>query len=653
MKKRVLSLLTALLLVLSAFILAGCPAEEPEKPLTPKELFSASLSNAFTGNGASSNIMAGFDGSKDTVANMKLELTEFSANGQDITSLGAINADFTVSADVEKQLTSMDGSLSLFGETIPLSAVVDVNNNRVFITNLLGVYDKAILFPVETDIDEEMMENEEFSQLLDYINSGSAEAVGNHVIATVQKVISANIDDSVYTLETKDVTVEGQDFKGAQVIRLTLTGERIKTIGTSFIDELLKNEDVKKLFGDEFDYAEITDEIKDAADEIASIVISNTVVDNKTVALDIVATESETDDDDDDDDDTIDTFAAKFSKVGANFTFNIGYMDENGFVAEKGYYTVKNSGSNGNYEFYVKFTEGNESKTLVSVKTEGTLSDNKFDGTVTGTIKDNTFSVKIVAEKGENSGKIAISNIKLKSESVDTELPLKLSLVYAVEENKISYGGDIEFSVEEQMVSVKAKMDCTVELKDVTIEAVTDYVKAEDVDGEALTSALMEKYPTIMSMLESMGGSEGGSAPEFEYDEQYFEEDGFGIWLPEGFKEVDIEGYDAAFESDEVGIFALEQEYEDLPGIDTLMDYADAVYENTGGDNLSYLYTLDDEMPFFEYTYDVDGATYNYLVAMWDGSDGYWMIIFGCEEGLYDYYRDYFIDWAWYCDTYA
>lgn len=482
----------------------GSNAESSEvKELTPKELFAVSLENVFTGGSESSGAIAEEFNGKDYVTTVDMEVTELLANGMDITETGEIKMNYVISSDLDKKILSETGTISLFGETLPVGIVMD-SDGTYYITDLFALNDK----PIRMAMDYTLEDGTDISGAID--TAANYEAIYEHIIKSVEKVVDESFDESVYSIETKDVTVEGTEVKGAQIVTLTLNGEKITDIANSLIDELLKNEDIKALLGEGFDTeSEITNEISDG---LKSIVITNTVSDETTVALDVVVNYIETDYETEEEKEC--TFAVKSALVESGFSLTAGFLDGDEFIADEGYITAKATKGNGKYEFVISVTDDIETQTVLSVKAEGTETDSKFDGTVTAVLpEENEFSFKLVAEYGETTGKVAIRDIVLTQSGEKTELPVSLSVVYTAEENKITYGGTVSIEAEGEM-SMTLTMNCVTEFKDVTLESVTDYVDMEDIDGDALLAELATKYPTFYSLINSMGGMEGEAYEE-------------------------------------------------------------------------------------------------------------------------------------------
>ena len=264
MKKRFFAALTALILAVSALTFTAC--SEP----TPKELFSESLINAFNSEEKSfiSNMLT--TEQKDTKSTLKLEIDKLASQGNDLTSFGKIALEGTVLADFESKLQQTDLSFSFMNENPTVSAVTDLNTGKTFYTDLLGVNKKPIILEDgqqnpsgDVDLSDVSIDPEAITQIIDSLTA----------------VIEKNITETAYTAEEKTVTVDGKTFEGATVVTLNITNEMAKTIGKEFTDALLANEAIKSMMGDDFKFEE--------GDVPKSVKFTNTVVDEKSIALDV------------------------------------------------------------------------------------------------------------------------------------------------------------------------------------------------------------------------------------------------------------------------------------------------------------------------------------------------------------------------------
>ena len=228
MNKRILAILIAVMMLLSAFVFAGCNnenGEESQKELTAKELFEVSLKN----------LVASTEDIKElpnTSGESKFELSvdKLLFGETDLTQLGKISFSGTALTGGDKNVQA-SFELSAFGETVPMEMIV--NDENVFLVDFFGLNDKAIKVEVPESTGEEAGVNSILQK------GDKIPEILEHVVKSIETVINANFDDSAFSMEDKDDT---------KVITLTVDNEKATKIASELIDELLKNEDIKEMF---------------------------------------------------------------------------------------------------------------------------------------------------------------------------------------------------------------------------------------------------------------------------------------------------------------------------------------------------------------------------------------------------------------------
>jgi len=631
--------------LLSAFILAGCNNDNSDtssKELTVKELFEVSIQNAF----------AGFNDyyeftrtSGESTLNFNVDKLTFGET--DLTKLGEISITGNASADGKNMNSNEKLEINMFGETIPLE--ITQYNGEIFFVNMLGLNEK----PIKLELPE-LTEGEDSAAGVNSIftNSEKAIAVMEHVAKSLETAINANIDDSAFSAEDKDVTVLGTEFKNAKVITLTIDKAKIAKMSSDLIDELMKNEDIKTLFGEDFDKSE------DLPEDFKSLRIVNTVVDETSVALSAYidlstqkesaesATESEADVETEDE-----TFGIDCAFVGKNFSLNMGFVNEDGKVDAKIdgaiVLDVKDDGSKFSMSF--KIVEDDETEEeLITVKAD--ITDGRYEGTVYLN-EDNTGKIEIdfFAKGDKNEGEFGITEFTVVNGEDTQVIPLEIAFDYKSEEDKITLNGEFKLSIEET-AEIEMSFNTVGEYKDVTIEPVTDSVPMDEIDSEELMSDFSEKYPTAYAFISMLGGI-GGNGGSAEKDEQYFENQGFGIWLPTDFYETEMEGYTTCYTNDEIAVILLREDFEIFASIENFdFDaYVDAIYDSAADSNPSDISYNDNGTPYFEYT----SRGFGYFVTMFEGEDAYWLVQFACAEASYEDNKANFSEWAYYADPFA
>ncbi len=129
-----------------------------------------------------------------------------------------------------------------------------------------------------------------------------------------------------------------------------------------------------------------------------------------------------------------------------------------------------------------------------------------------------------------------------------------------------------------------------------------------------------------------------------------FTKEGLVITLTEKFVETAVENYTVAFDSKEVAILALKEEFSLAEGFgdNTLEEYADLVrLANDSAQNISDVKDTEGIISFeHEAENKEENKTYRYFSAMYKGKDAFWLVQFACEESKYEEYKPYFIQWA-------
>lgn len=545
-------------MLLSVFSLSSCETEtdtsslsstdeskpeETKKELTPKELFSASLTN-LSANASNSSLLDFSQltkGAKDAIAEFELKINKLSADGENVTENGSIVLNGSSKSDAESGLASVDLSTNIFGETPTIGILTD--GEKTYITDLLGVNEKPIALYIE-DAEAESLPELNAKLIADLAKKAS-------------ESIEKNIGDDAFVQEIKDVTIDGKNFTGAKVITLTITDETAKKIAGELIDELLKNEAIKSIYGDDFN----KDDILSEAELPSSIRIVNTVFEEKSIALDIEldlpeSKDDETSDiydefedysydidfdddeyfgddefiyddeyiDDDDfiyDDEYIDVELPEFNKfvlhasyVNNNFKLDLGPADENGkYYEEHGYLSCAYTLENGNENFVFSVTEFGE--TTEFIKLSGTYKDKKHEGTLTLDIDGQVISVKYSLSADDNTGSLKLTDLAFVVDGATVSFPFEVVTNYTASETKFDIEGSIKYSME-GVLDVDVEFSLSAEHKDVTLNAVTDYIPMEDFDISEYETVIAEKYPIVYTLLESWGTND-----ENYYDDSY------------------------------------------------------------------------------------------------------------------------------------
>ncbi|MCI8331647.1 MAG: hypothetical protein HFE78_02330 [Clostridiales bacterium] len=128
--------------------------------------------------------------------------------------------------------------------------------------------------------------------------------------------------------------------------------------------------------------------------------------------------------------------------------------------------------------------------------------------------------------------------------------------------------------------------------------------------------------------------------------EKEFSKEGFTITLTDAFKEQEIATQTVAYVSTKVSVSALKEEksaFEDNDLDIDLSDYADLVI---AANNLSAEAEEKDGLLCFTYDNSVSGQNFTYLATVFESSDAFWLVQFGCEKDKYDSFKEDFVKYA-------
>lgn len=648
MKKRLFAAFTALIMLLSVFAFASCDnetatddpsnasAEESVKELTPKELFTASIFKTVADNGFDTdnsgddiwNMLTGSTNAADGIGKLSLSVDKLNIEGATLEAFGgkaSIEAD--IQFDKDTQISKIDYALDFMGEKPTGGVLYDNANKKMFITDLFDSLEKPILV--------------NSVNLEDYVDLDSYNGAYNfdmddvkYVFDSAVNAIGNNIKDDMFTSEVKDVTVDGNSYNGATVITLTVPKEASTAIAKAFIDSLLKNETIKSMLDEDIEIEE--------EDFPKSIKIVNTVVDKKSLALDVeiklpentddISDASDADNEPEDDEDEgpeYDTIAIHTSYVGDNFKLDFGPVDAEGkYFDEHGYFSVSYTLDGENEKFIVGGMSDGEKAEVIKI--EGTYKNGEHKGTASlGTERENLSFPYAFVEK-DNGGSLEIGPFESNDSGEKEKLDLKISANLTVTDTKMSLNGTVSFK--EGTNEIAVSFTETLEHKDVTLEAITDYIEIDDFDESKLETAFKEKYPTLYQMI---AGNNEELIP-------YFIDDRFVLCLPEGFEEQYGTGYTAVFDSEEVAVLVLEEKFDDIGVELTLEEYLELIRDNANG---SVSEIFDDYLSYFVYENSEFGM--HYFVTAYEGEDSFWLVQFCCSEDNFNDYQERFLAWAY------
>lgn len=128
-----------------------------------------------------------------------------------------------------------------------------------------------------------------------------------------------------------------------------------------------------------------------------------------------------------------------------------------------------------------------------------------------------------------------------------------------------------------------------------------------------------------------------------------FTADGMQITLTSAFDEASFEGYNVCYESDDVAVLVLKEEFTLFAPDEnfTLEEYGNILLEGNDLSSTASLQTTDGITHFeYEYTSPEDGNDYNYFATIYKSDDAYWLIQFVTFAEDADDYRATIMEWA-------
>ncbi len=498
MTKRIIALLTALLMVFSAFLLAGCDKTtgdgegDPDptgKNLSAKELFKVSLVNTVLGDNADI-LSARNNSAKSIKGTLSAEVNALEIEGASVLPENKpIKATFNIEADLEKQAAKLGLVAELLGEKP--GAEVIFADNTLYITDVLGLNDKAIKIALDDVLGTGAMDSATDGM------ADSAVAVtpawmeklpelADVAVKALEAAITANITDSAFAEETKDVTVGGKEFKGVRVITLTITSDNAKGLVKDFLNKILENKDIADMLGGEINVDEIVNEV---GENFGSVKVVNTTYNKDTIALDVLVSSTEAP-----------LFKVEGTFVDDNCSLKMAPTTKEGALDEaQGILYFDRTVENGNEKIALGFKEDGEEIKFLTF--EGTYANGKHDGTLKIDMDGQEIAIKLSLETGKGKFKLAISEISVAGQALKFDLVIDTTFSSTKESVTVSFKNDNNLM---GLGKIDVKLSIAAEITNVNITAPSNSISFEELDENTLMgwlSNLGNKYPKIMQFI--------------------------------------------------------------------------------------------------------------------------------------------------------
>ncbi len=131
--------------------------------------------------------------------------------------------------------------------------------------------------------------------------------------------------------------------------------------------------------------------------------------------------------------------------------------------------------------------------------------------------------------------------------------------------------------------------------------------------------------------------------------DKIFSYDEMSITLNEGFVESEMEGYNVCYDSKDIAVFVLKEEFSLMVGFEdyTLDQYADLVLQANKERNPQTV-KIDGLGNCIKYTFYNEELKqdYTYLAALYKSDSAFWMVQFTCKTEKYEEFEPYFIERA-------
>ncbi len=159
----------------------------------------------------------------------------------------------------------------------------------------------------------------------------------------------------------------------------------------------------------------------------------------------------------------------------------------------------------------------------------------------------------------------------------------------------------------------------------------------------------MKKILAVVLLVCVLFSLSGCGKKAYEYKDSEFSSNGITITLTKAFKGKNHTGYAACYDSKDVAVFVIKENYTlnaDFKDM-TLDQYAESIYSVNSERNPSPI-TKTEGITYIEYEFaNEDGAViYKYFVAMYKGDEAFWLVQFACNVDVYGEYLPYFVKWA-------
>ncbi|MBO5768179.1 MAG: hypothetical protein J6R49_06570 [Clostridia bacterium] len=499
MKKRIFATLIAFTLLFSA-ILVGCNGTEEGaqseqtseiEVVSLKAVFESTLKNKLTidENGELMQFLGELENyeapeMKDIAGVMNTKITKLQAGDIDLSAFGSFTLDGNARYDADSKRFAGDFLLDALGEKPTLAFMSD--ESGAYITDYLGLNDIPLF--IEPEDPSSSVDEQELAKLETALNAYNE--IYEHIKTVSETIIASDIEESAFTLASTDATFEGY-FANVSIL-LTLSGEKAKAVSEKLITELMKNESIKTLLGEDFD----KNELLSNADNIKELTVLNEIKNGETVGISIGINAENGE--------VSERYLLESTLIEDKLGLGFGTLAEDGKYANAVELVYSRDAEAKNHSIAVDVTEeGASYNTLTAYINE---LENKYNLNVIFSNDGKTnVNVKLSFEGDKESGKISVSDVKTTDESgKTTALPLVFNVEYKVENEVITINSVVNATLGEG-VAIDAESVFVGQYQDVTIEAVTESMPIDEFDFDSAELKFALKYPKLYTTMKIYG----------------------------------------------------------------------------------------------------------------------------------------------------
>ncbi|MBR6563131.1 MAG: hypothetical protein IKK70_04260 [Clostridia bacterium] len=561
----------------------------------------------------------------DIVLDVSLALDSLKNNGYELLSSdgGGLSALFR--ADTEEMREDCTVTFELSGEELGIRMLYD--RTGMYVTDVLGLSKKFYKLAEVSDVEynEAMM-------------GGSYE----EAFTLLLKVITDNIDESMFTLKAKSVKIDGVEYGDAQVLTLTIDDGTLRRICNEWVSEVKNSEKSGSLLSDADAEA-----IKKAVDGIKNIAITSNIVDGKCLSMSfesqIVKLDTRGNE-----------LAKKTNKGELIFT-------ENGFDLQLKLYGLSDESFEDYLNLDIKYENvGNDFDITVTgsslfgvprdiLTAEFTVDGGVLDGSFSILSGEELISFDLCVKGGSEQAVISLKNMRSTVDGVETADRLDAELTLSATDSGYGISAEFELAagIEESVIEARGAASITIEYTDVEIDPPTTPLGELGELLEVLDDAY-GKYENVFEENELLFVVISEMFYSDEATMLFRSDTGISIELPADFEEnaYALDYYTVRWDNYYLAIGAVREDKNVLKshGIFTAQQFLDLLHDSFSG-SIGPI-TESDGLFYFEIEYFLDdGTEMKSMITTYVSDTNFWYIETYALTEYYDEYKSDIIEW--------